>query len=83
MIHNVGNSDFFNRKSRPNYITHNVESGIFETSEGHFWKLRLQPGEILNPWTTADRPSQSTLCLAAFPNHAEKQTGKYNREIDV
>ena len=56
---------------------------MFETSEGNIWKLRLQPGDILNSWNTTERPTQSNICLAAFPNHEENQNGNYNREIDV
>lgn len=53
---------------------------MFESSDGNIWKLRLQPGEYS---ISGDRPSQSNLCLAAFPNHDEILSGKYNREIEI
>ena len=43
---------------------------MFESNDGMLWKLRLQPGDINNSHT--ERPSQSIICLAAFPNHLEK-----------
>jgi len=55
VIHNVGNSDFFNKRNDPSFIKHYLESGLFESSDGMIWQLRLQPGEIQNP--PSERPT--------------------------
>lgn len=49
MLHNTFQEEqsFFNI-DHPNYIRHFLESGVFETTKGMTWKLKLLPGNWPN-----------------------------------
>jgi hypothetical protein len=74
-MHNLfdGEGTFFNRDEK-NFVTHFIESGVFESSNDLCWKLRLQPGNWPNEQENGvnkTTPSQSKLCIIAIPSQTE------------